>query len=55
LGCVCEVDVPDNSTREEILEAAAKKFEKEGPLNTEYNRTLDRDQWKIETVAGDYL
>ena len=42
------VELPEGATREEIVVAAAKKHEEEGPSTTEYGEhTFDSDTWTI--------
>lgn len=46
---VVTVSVSDDATREEIIEAAQEKFEREGAAHTDYNRTMDTCFWTIRS------
>lgn len=50
-------DAPDGATREELLKMAHKVLEEgtEEEENTEYNRTLDDDEWTVRTEGGDFI
>jgi hypothetical protein len=47
------VELPENATRDEVIAAAKKKYEEEGPANTEYGEhVFDSDTWTIMRQAG---
>jgi hypothetical protein len=50
------VEVPDDATKEDILEAANQvvEFEANDPTITEYDWTLDPNMWTVR-VGDDYL
>lgn len=49
------VEVPENATRDEMLEAATTAFEENGTDTSEYDRTMERDHWTVRKENGDYV
>ena|GEM_PF-2429499 len=50
------IEASDNATKDEMLEAAAKKFEEGEHGESEYSHTLGRDVWTVrEAESGEYL
>lgn len=45
------VEVPDDATKDEILETATKKFEEGEHGESEYSHTLDRDVWTVRELS----
>ncbi len=50
-----EVDVPDGSTREQILEIAQDKFMESGSDNLEYSHTLEDYEWVVRDKNGNRI
>ena len=50
-----EIEVPDDSTDEQIREYAADNAGYADELNLEYSHTLDPEHWTIRKENGDYI
>ena len=51
-----EVELPDDATKQQVLEAANQQLEEEDHgENMEYDRTLDPDSWTVSNKAGRHL
>lgn len=51
-----EIECPDEATKEEILELAAKHFDEHGSDTIEYSHTLGREAWTVrDAESGEYL
>lgn len=52
-----EVELPDGATRDQIIEAAQKRFEENGSDDAylEYSHTLEHDEWTVCTEKGDFV
>ncbi len=50
-----EVDLPTNATKEEILAAVSEKIAEGDDGNTEYDYTLDPENWTVRDSDGKYL
>ncbi len=49
------VELPANATKDQILEAANKKIEAGDDGSTEYDYTLDPENWTVRDADGNYL
>ena len=50
------IEASDNATKDEMLDAAAEKFEEGEHGESEYSHTLGRDVWTVrDAESGDYL
>jgi hypothetical protein len=52
-----EIEVPDNATRDEIVDAAQRVISGEESAitdTTEYNRTMDSDMWTVRDGDREY-
>ena len=52
---VVNVELPANATKDQILEAANKKIEAGDDGSTEYDYTLDPENWTVRDADGNYL
>jgi hypothetical protein len=52
---IIEVEVPDNATKEQILEAANVFISKGDEGRQEYSYTLEPDMWTVVLPNGNYI
>jgi hypothetical protein len=53
---IVDVELPEGSSREEILAAAKKVYEEEGTDILEYSDIIhDEDKWTTRTEKGDFV
>ena len=51
-----DVDLPATATRQEVVDAAKAKYEKEGSHTSEYGgHVFDNDTWTITNEDGEYI
>jgi hypothetical protein len=50
-----EVEVPANATKEQILDAANDKIEEGDNGESQYDYTLDPDEWTVRDEEGKHL
>jgi len=52
-----EVELPEGTTRDQIVKAAQKWFEENGSDDSylEYSHTLEHDKWTICTEDGNFI